>query len=75
MTEETPTERWQREAVERKDCRTCEHCAWEPDSDLYCGHPEAFKQVSSFGASFGAMERQNLCKSPDKALWEGPRNV
>lgn len=67
---ETPTERWIREAVERKDCQQCNHCGWEPDSDLYCGHPEAFSNVSVYGASFNAMDKLGLCTGEEKQLWE-----
>lgn len=67
---ETPTERWNREAIEQKHCTKCKHCGWEPDSDLYCGHPEAFRKISPFGASHGAMHREGLCEVPERQLWE-----
>lgn len=70
MATETPTERWNREAIENRDCRACNHCGWEPDSDFYCGHPEALEHVSRIGASLGAMARLGLCVLPTKQLWE-----
>lgn len=70
IKEETATQRWERLAIENRECRKCQYCAWEPDADLYCAHPEAFKHVSNYGASFGAMERAGLCHSPDKKLWK-----
>lgn len=70
MQPETPQQRWDREAIEKRDCRKCEHCGWEPDSDLYCGHPVAFEKVSPFGATHNAMSRMGLCVVGTKQLWE-----
>jgi hypothetical protein len=63
-------EGWRQAAIARKDCQQCNHCGWEPDSDLYCGHPEAFAKISCFGASLDAMERENLCTFKGRQLWE-----
>lgn len=53
----------------KRQCQNCKHCGWEPDSDLYCGHPKAFEEVSCFGASLQAMGRLGLCDTRMQ-LWE-----
>jgi len=59
--------------TKRKYCTNCKHCGWEPDSDIYCGHPVAFEKISNYGASPVAMARAGLCLSDETGglnLWK-----
>lgn len=69
MDIETPYQKTEREAVERRECRKCQFCAWEKDYGPYCQHHTATTKVSPMGASFETMERLGLCGGADKKLW------